>query len=68
MTEAEKTRPGKVRHCWNCGQSMGFVENRYYDRMDTCGKLECDRAARDAYADERQAAHDAVDDYYGRGW
>lgn len=61
-------RPGKIRFCWNCGGSMGFVENRYYDSHDTCGKPECERAGRDAYEDARQAAHDSVDDYYGRGW
>lgn len=61
-------RPGRERHCWNCGKSMGFVENRFYDSRDTCGSLECDRAARDAIKDERQDAHDQVDDYFGGGW
>lgn len=65
MTDTPKT--GKIRHCWYCGADMGFIENRYYDRGDTCGKQECDRAARDAHAEEREEAHDRVDDYYG-GW
>lgn len=52
----------------DCGADMGFIENRFYDRTDVCGKHECNRAQRDAYAEERQAAHDRVDDYYGDGW
>lgn len=51
MTEA---RPGKIRYCWVCGADMGFIENRYFDRLDTCGDRECEREARDAYQDEWQ--------------
>ncbi len=65
-TETPKT--GRIRHCWNCGESLGFVADRFYGRTDTCGKRECEREARNAFEDERQAAHDAVDDYYGGGW
>lgn len=72
MTDTPKTHPGKIRHCWNCGADMGFIENRFYERTDTCGSRECDRAARDAYRDayeaERQEAHDAVDDYFNTRW
>lgn len=53
--------PGHIRHCWNCGENMGWIENRYYDRTDVCGKIECNRAQRDAFAEERQ-------DYYDGGW
>jgi hypothetical protein len=60
--------PGKVRHCWNCGADMGFIENRFYERTDVCGKYECHRAEQDAIASERQDAHDAVDDYFNSGW
>ena len=59
------TPKGRIRTCWNCGDDMGFIEDRYYDRTDVCGKIECSRAQRDAIAEERQDAHDAVDDYYG---
>lgn len=59
---------GRIRHCWNCGADMGFIENRYWDQLDVCGKIECHRAQQDAFASDRQAAHDAVDDYYGGGW
>lgn len=48
---------GKERHCWNCGASMGFIENKYYDSRDTCGKLECEREGRYAAEAERSEAH-----------
>lgn len=58
----EQAKPaGKVRHCFNCGADMGFIEDRYYDRLDPCGARECERAARDAHAEERDEAHDRLD-------
>jgi hypothetical protein len=55
------TPKGKIRHCPNCGAGMGFIEDRYYDRRDTCGSRECEREARnDAYA-EREEAHEQLD-------
>ncbi len=66
--ENTRHRSGKVRHCWVCGADMGFIENRFYDRMDTCGARECEREARDAHEAEREAAHDAVDEYFNGGW
>lgn len=59
--EKEIKHPGRVRHCWNCGDDMGFIENRHYDYMDTCGRQECDRAVRDALAEERDEAHEQLD-------
>ena len=56
----------RERYCWHCGSSMGVIENRYYDRGDTCGRSECERAARDAARQEREDAHDALD--ADRGW
>lgn len=64
----EKVPAGKIRHCWNCGADMGFIENRFYDRMDTCGASECEREARNACEQEREDAHREVDDYYDGGW
>ena len=61
MTDAPKARKARERHCWFCGASMGIIEDRHYDRGDTCGKLECDRAARDAQAAEREEAHERLD-------
>ena len=51
----------KMRHCWNCGAEMGLVEDRHYDRSDTCGKRECDRAAREQHEAEREEAHERLD-------
>jgi hypothetical protein len=56
----------RERHCWNCGASMGVIEDRYYQRGDTCGRSECNRAAADAEREERDAAHAALD--ADRGW
>ncbi len=51
----------RERFCWNCGDSMGVIQDRYYDRGDTCGKAECMREARnEAYA-EREDAHEQLD-------
>lgn len=38
----------KKRYCWNCGEDMGLIANRYYEPLDTCGKPECEHAAREA--------------------
>lgn len=59
-------RPGKERFCWCCGESMGFVENRHYERGDTCGKPACEREAREAEQMERDQAHEDLD--RDRGW
>jgi anaerobic ribonucleoside-triphosphate reductase len=57
--------PGKIRRCWNCGADMGFIENRYYDRRDTCGSRECEREARNQDQAERDEAHERLDRYMG---
>jgi hypothetical protein len=56
----------KMRHCWYCGDELGFIEAKYYDRGDTCGKLECNRAASDQDREERAEAHEQLD--RDRGW
>lgn len=33
----------KQRYCWYCGDDMGLIDSRYYERGDTCGKRECER-------------------------
>jgi hypothetical protein len=53
----------KMRHCFNCGAELGVYAD--YDRLDDCGALECTRAARDAIAEERERAHDRLDDDMG---
>lgn len=57
------TKTAKMRHCFNCGEELGVYAD--YDRLDTCGKRECNRAAQDCVEEERQAAHEAVDRDFG---
>lgn len=57
---------GKERFCFYCGESMGFIENRHYDRRDSCGKRECAREERDAAEAEREEAHERLD--RDNGW
>lgn len=58
----EKPKPtARERHCWYCGESMGVIESRHYHRGDTCGKRECERAAKHADRQERDEAHAALD-------
>jgi hypothetical protein len=57
------------RHlCWNCGEDMGEWDRRYCDSRDTCGKRECERAARVAAAAERDEAHEQLDRDCGWDW
>lgn len=58
--EVEMTT-AKMRHCWYCGEELGVMERRLYDELDTCGKVECEREARDAEREERDNAHDQLD-------
>lgn len=67
-TEEIPQRKGRERFCWNCGDSMGFVEDRYHERTDVCGKRECNRAASDAAAQERDEAHEQLDRDLGWGY
>jgi hypothetical protein len=48
-----------MRYCFNCGEEIGRYAD--YDQLDTCGKLKCDRVARDAMAQERDEAHERLD-------
>jgi hypothetical protein len=57
--------PSKERFCWYCGESLGVIDSRYYDRMDTCGKQECERELRDALRAEREEAHRKLDERNG---
>lgn len=52
---------GRMRHCWNCGAEMWLIGDRLFDRLDTCGRRECERAARDAERAEREEAHERLD-------
>ena len=55
----------KERFCWYCGESMGVIADKYYHRSDTCGKIECNREARDVERQERDDAHDRLDEEMG---
>ena len=55
----------KERFCPNCGKSMG--RPKYHDRFDTCGAVECEREARDAYLEEQEYRRDEAEaDGYSR--
>lgn len=56
--------PGKHRSCAYCGADMGFIEDRYYDRDDTCGLAECNREMGRGREIQRQKEHDEVDRRY----
>jgi hypothetical protein len=56
---------GKQRYCWVCGDDMGVIDDRHYDRRDTCGKVTCEREAKDAAQEEREQAHRDLDDRLG---
>ena len=51
----------KMRYCAQCGDELGVYEDRNHMRYDTCGKLECERAARDDALAEREEAHERLD-------
>jgi len=48
-----------MRHCFYCGEKLGVYAD--HDPLDDCGAQECQRAARDAHAQERAEAHDRLD-------
>lgn len=58
---AKRAATAKMRHCFYCGDEMGVIEDKYYESRDTCGKRECEREAQDAFAEEREEAHDRLD-------
>jgi hypothetical protein len=49
----------KRYYCFNCGEEL--PPSKWHDRYDTCGKLECDREARHAMAEEREEEHEQLD-------
>jgi hypothetical protein len=53
------SRTPRMRHCFNCGAAIGVYAD--YDRLDTCGDRDCNRAARDAVQQERDEAHEKLD-------
>lgn len=57
-------KPPPMRYCFYCGEELGRSWDR--DPYDNCGKLECQREASNALAEERERAHEALD--RDRGW
>jgi hypothetical protein len=55
----------RMRHCWFCGDELGMIEDRNYERTDTCGKLECNRETREAARADRDEAHEQLDRDWG---
>lgn len=63
----ERAAPkGSVRSCPYCGDDMGFIEDRYFERTDPCGKTECNRDAAEADRADRHEAHEHLD--REQGW
>ena len=48
----------KMQHCFYCGEETGFHESY---RLNTCGKPECEREARNEEQAEREDAHEKLD-------
>lgn len=61
MPDAKPTPSARMRQCCVCGKEIGVLQERYYDRNDTCGGIECDREMRDQFAAERDEAHEKLD-------
>jgi hypothetical protein len=59
------SRTPKMRHCFNCGADLGVYAD--FDPLDNCGERECMRAAADAEAQEREDAHEQLDQDNGWG-
>jgi hypothetical protein len=55
----------KMQYCFCCGEELGEYDN-FGERWDTCEKIECQREARNAAAQERDEAHEQLD--RDRGW
>jgi hypothetical protein len=55
----------KERFCWYCGDSLGEIDSRFYEKGDTCGKSECEREARAMQREERDDAHRDLDERLG---
>jgi hypothetical protein len=71
MTQPHSTQGGAVMArrstCYNCGEDLGPWD-RFSDRYDTCGDPKCEREVRDAFAAEREEAHEQLDRDLGYGW
>ncbi len=56
----------RMQYCFNCGEELG-IYNKPFGDLDTCEKIECNRAERYAYRErEKEARYQAEDDNYDR--
>lgn len=53
----------KMRHCFFCGAEIG--RSHYINRFEACTDAQCQREERDAYAQEREDAHERLDSDLG---
>lgn len=53
-----------MRHCFNCGDEIGVYAG--YHPLDTCGKLACEREAREEERQRREEEHERLD--RDNGW
>lgn len=51
----------KERFCCYCGESLGVLEAKHYDRNDTCGNRECEREVAGMMQEDREEAHEQLD-------
>lgn len=54
----------QMQFCFNCGEELGYFASN--EPLQTCGKLPCEREARDQEALLRQDAHEELD--RNMGW
>lgn len=64
MEEKKQEKIAPMRYCFYCGEEIGRYF--YYDKLDTCGKPECEREARWCAQSERDEAHERLD--MDNGW
>jgi hypothetical protein len=53
----------RKQFCFNCGEPQGEFDA--YGEIVSCGKVECEREARNAQAAEREDAHRNLDESMG---
>ena len=55
-----------MHYCFNCGKEIGLFQGKQRQRdLDTCGERECNREAQNTFAEERERAHQDLDDMNG---
>lgn len=56
----------KEQYCFNCGESLG-IYRAYPGELQTCGKMECEREARNQErAEDEEMRERAATDHFNR--